>query len=189
MSKDKDQLLNSNYDGIQEYDNDLPKWWVILFYLTIVYSVIYAGYYYFGFRPTTEKILASQIEDIQNLKKEVAKNEPVQPKLDLVALSKDQAVVQKGKEVYTGKCFMCHGVNGEGTVGPNLTDNYWIHGGKLEQIKHTIEVGVLDKGMMSWKGVLTDEEINSVTAYIRSISGTNPANAKAPQGEQYSNVE
>jgi cytochrome c oxidase cbb3-type subunit 3 len=98
---------------------------------------------------------------------------------------KDSAKVKAGKDLFQVRCVACHGASGQGLIGPNLTDEYWLHGGKLTDISNTITNGVSDKGMPPWGPVMTADQIHSVVAFIRSIRGTNPSGAKAPQGELY----
>jgi cytochrome c oxidase cbb3-type subunit 3 len=97
----------------------------------------------------------------------------------------DEAGLAKGKEVWTTNCLACHGANGEGLIGPNMTDEYWIHGGSLEDIVHIINVGVITKGMIPWEAVLTKEQVLQVSSYLLTMQGTKPANGKAPEGELY----
>jgi cytochrome c oxidase cbb3-type subunit 3 len=180
MQTEKDQVRESCYDGIQEYDNDLPRWWLVLFYITIAYGVIYAVYAE-GVREPTEQRLAAQVAEIHALRPATqASGEMTEEQLQ--AAVQVAATIEKGKVSFTTRCAPCHGANGQGIVGPNLTDDHWIHGGKLTQIKNVIEVGVIAKGMVPWKGQMPEEEIVATIAYIRSLRGTNPANAKAPEG-------
>jgi cytochrome c oxidase cbb3-type subunit 3 len=185
-----DKLLNSNYDGIQEYDNDLPRWWLNIFWITTIYALFYAGYVHLGYKTPEDQQLANEMKKIEELR--LASAPPVNTDNsgadDAVVLAKlvsDSNAITTGKNTYVAKCAACHGQNGEGLIGPNLTDDNWIHGGDLVSIKKIIQEGVLDKGMLAWKAMLPDSEINSLVAYIRSIRGTNPANAKEPQGELY----
>jgi cytochrome c oxidase cbb3-type subunit 3 len=97
---------------------------------------------------------------------------------------KDSKIVSSGKEIFIAKCVACHGQAGEGGVGPNLTDEYWLHGGSINDIFKTVKYGVPEKGMIAWQATLKPNEIQSVSNYILSIQGSNPANAKAPQGEK-----
>ena len=182
MAKKPDELLDSNYDGIKEYDNDLPKWWRALFYITIIFGVVYVIYYQFGPGLSSEERLARQLEEIRehNVVAHKALKETTGDELS--ELVKNPERLAQGKAVFAAKCGVCHGANGEGLVGPNLTDEYWIHGSKITDIKMTIENGVLDKGMLAWKGVLSNDEIDNVSAYIYSLKNSNPANPKAPQG-------
>ena len=185
--KEEDKLLEGNYDGIEEYDNDLPRWWVWLFYLTIVFAVMYPIYYHVYPGRTTAVELAEGMKDLEVRKAAIEaqanamgfhRNEEA-----LIALSKDPEHVEKGKVIFATRCAVCHGPEGQGIIGPNLTDDYWIHGSKLEQLRTVIENGVLEKGMLAWKGILSSEDIDNVLSFIRSIHGTNPANPKAPQGD------
>jgi mono/diheme cytochrome c family protein len=106
-------------------------------------------------------------------------------KTEPVVLLTDEADLSAGKSIFATNCVICHGSAGEGLVGPNLTDEYWIHGGSLEAIVQTIKVGNPAKGMVPWEPILSEREILQVASYIRSLQGTNPPNAKAPEGERY----
>jgi len=187
MSKiDKDELLDSNYDGIQEYDNDLPKWWRNLFLITIVYSAIYVPYYLLGIGPSSTQELRQELTKIEAMK---AAKAPAAAPVDLAVLAKDSGRIAKGKEVFAAKCSPCHAADGGGLVGPNLTDDAWIHGGKLTEIRQVIENGVLEKGMLAWKGQMPDDDIVNLVAFIRSIRGTHPASPKEAQGTVYQGEE
>ena len=178
---DKDKLLESNYDGIQEYDNQLPRWWVWLFYITIVFGVVYAVYQH-GFAPSQSELLAAQMEELQLLKKTAAPAPGVKD-VDLSSFVQVATNIESGKSIFIGKCAACHGVTGGGMIGPNLADDYWIHGGDLPSIKRVIVEGVVEKGMVPWQNLLSPEEINQVVAFVWSLRGTTPANPKSPQGE------
>lgn len=123
-------------------------------------------------------VAQKQIEEFQ------AKNANSIDEKTVKLLASDAKVVAKGKEIFTGKCVACHGAAGEGGVGPNLTDEYWLHGGTINDIFKTIKNGVPEKGMIAWKATLKPNEIQDVANYIVSIKGTNPPNAKAPQGDK-----
>lgn len=185
---EKDKLLESNYDGIEEYDNDLPRWWLNIFWLTGIFSVVYVLYVHLGFATTDAEKIKQEISALKSLRasvKQAAGSDGIVTEESLSLLVADAEVVAKGKEVYLAKCMACHGQVGEGLIGPNLTDDFWIYGGSLLDIREIINVGVLEKGMLAWQGVIPDEEVNAVVAYIRSIRGTNPPNAKEPQGEEF----
>lgn len=182
----RDELLDSNYDGIQEYDNDLPKWWRNLFVITIVFSIIYVPYYTLGIGPDSQQELRQELAGIKSMAPEKA---VAAAEVDLIAMSHDSARILKGKEVFAGKCSPCHAADGGGLVGPNLTDDAWIHGGSLNEIRHTIEVGVPEKGMLAWKGLMSDDDIFNVVVFIRSLRGTKPATPKEPQGVVYQGAE
>jgi cytochrome c oxidase cbb3-type subunit III len=184
---DRDELKDSEYDGIQEYDNDLPRWWVNLFWITIVWGVVYAVWFHLPSTPTPQERLALQMAEIEA--KQIksappASNDPAQEEALLISLVGRPEVVKKGSEIYAAKCLACHGPQGQGLVGPNLTDDFWIHGGKVTEIKGVIVNGVLEKGMLAWKAMLTNDEINAVVAFVWSMHGTNPPNPKPAQGAE-----
>jgi cytochrome c oxidase cbb3-type subunit 3 len=183
--KKQDELLDHNYDGIQEYDNDLPKWWVYLFWITIIWSVVYVLWFHNPSTPTPEERLAAGLSELEAMRPKAPSGLPVAGDSDesLLKLVANADLIKKGAELYTAKCLACHAQGGAGLVGPNLTDDYWIHGGKPTQIKNVILNGVPEKGMIPWKAMMSDEEINATVAYIWSIHGTNPPNAKAAQGD------
>jgi len=180
---DRDRRLGHAYDGIEEYDNPLPGWWTWLFVATIVFSVGYYAYYQLGPGPT---IVAQYEADVQAAAERQAKMAP--PALtvteeSLRALMRDTRAMAAAKEIFGTRCMPCHGPQGQGLVGPNLTDEYWLHGGTLVEIRHTISEGVLDKGMVPWKDQLKPEEISAMAAYVGTLQGTNPPNPKPPQGK------
>lgn len=177
-------LLNHNYDGIQELDHPLPRWWLWILYGTIVFGAWYIGYYMSGPGPTPQQELKTAMAAIADLKYAAASaNDHIQNE-DLDAAFKDPQKLEAGKNVFTARCVVCHGNEGQGIIGPNLTDNYWIHGkGLLADIESVVKAGVLDKGMPPWVDVLSRDELVNVVAYTHSIQGTKPANPKPPQGE------
>ena len=179
----KDQIRPSTYDGIQEYDNQLPRWWLFTLFITIIFAFIYwSRYYVFESAPNQSAELAQQLEKMEE---QAEKKSNLPSSQNLLAMSKDHDVLENGAQVFKTNCIACHGQKAEGSIGPNLTDNYWIHGGDPENIEHTITNGVVEKGMTPWKGILTSKQILQVAAYVMSLEGTNPPNAKAPQGELY----
>ena len=184
-NKKIDESLNGNYDGIQEYDNDLPRWWVYLFVLTVVVGVGYAFAVHVLGAPTDDERLAADMKALTEYR--AAFEQAHAPKAEgpevLLAAAAEATRVESGKAAFALRCAACHGQRGEGLVGPNLTDDSWIHGGKIEQIKGTIEVGVPAKGMMAWKGIMSPEEILNMTAFIWSIRNTNIP-GKAPEGQK-----
>ncbi len=177
------QVEGHNYDGIEELDNALPKWWINGFYLTILFAVIYFFYYVLGDGPSLEKEYQRELRAHNYMTATQKSQSQVVSEDDLRALLKNPTRIEAGKEVFKGKCASCHGEQGQGGIGPNLTDDYWIHGGKMTEILTTVSAGVLDKGMPPWGAVLKQDELHAVVAYIKSIRGSNPPNAKAPQGD------
>lgn len=178
--QEQDRLLEHDYDGIQEYDNPLPRWWLWIFYATIVFVPLY---YVLPGR------LGENGGNVAEYEREVAAHQAAQPPAAptisegaLLALATDREAVEEGEELFTKNCVACHGAGGGGVIGPNLTDAAWIHGGTPGAIHRTIVEGVLEKGMPPWGRLLKPEEIDQVTAYVISIKGTTPPNPKAPEG-------
>jgi cytochrome c oxidase cbb3-type subunit 3 len=184
MSKDyDDKLLKGEHDGIEEFDNALPNWWLAIFYLSVFWGIGYVAYYHFGPGLSSTEQLEQQMANHQQVQAEQEKAAPPKEEVDLLSLVSDSARQAKGQELYQKHCAACHAEGGKGLVGPNLTDAYWIHGGTAEEILTVIEKGVLEKGMLAWKGVLPQEEIYDVTAYVWSLKGKNLP-GKAPEGEK-----
>jgi cytochrome c oxidase cbb3-type subunit 3 len=178
---DDDRLLDHNYDGIQEYDNPMPRWWLYIFWGTIVWAVL------FWFNVPGVGVGRGRIADYDAAVAAAAAARPPEPSAgpgadQLAAMSKDPAALAAGKTVFTTSCTPCHGPDGGGIIGPNLTDAAWIHGGTPDAIYRTVHDGVLDKGMPAWGLSLTPGEVTAVVAYVISLGGTTPANPKAPQG-------
>jgi cytochrome c oxidase cbb3-type subunit 3 len=173
-------LIEHSYDGIQEYDNPLPRWWVYLFYATIVFAALY--YFNVPGIGVGKGRLANYEADVAAWK--AAHPQPsggVSPEA-LAALSTDRAALAAGKQVFMTNCIPCHRADGGGIIGPNLTDEFWIHGGTLAEIHKTIDEGVLAKGMPNWGKLLKPEQVNAVAVYVASLKGTNPPSPKAPEG-------
>lgn len=185
LNDEKSLLLDHNYDGIQELDHVLPRWWLWLFYSTIVFAAWYAGYYMSGNGPTPQQELAVAMQEIAALKPVVTPTEKAGENESLLAALKDPTKLKMGSEVYAGKCFACHGDKGQGVVGPNLTDDYWIHGkGTLKDVVEVVAAGIPEKGMPPWGTVLTSDELRNVVAFVHSLHGSNPAGAKTAQGDK-----
>lgn len=175
-----DRLMEHEYDGIREYDNPMPRWWLLTFAGTIVFSVVY----YFNVGPVGNG--KGRIADYEDDMKAFAAAHPA-PAADaspekLLALVADPAAVSAGKDVFTKNCIACHAADGGGAIGPNLTDNYWIHGGTIADVYKTVTNGVLEKGMPPWGKVLKPEDVERVVAYVTTLHGTTPAKPKEPQG-------
>jgi cytochrome c oxidase cbb3-type subunit III len=184
-SGDVDRVIHE-VDGIQEYDNKLPNWWLYTLYGAIVFAV---GYWY------SFEILhagASPREAYQAELDRAAAEQAMAIKVgeatpeSLLALTKDPNAVALGKQVFVSTCAACHRNDGGGNVGPNLTDEYWLHGGAPEKIFRTVSSGVPDKGMPAWLPQLGALKTQAVTAYVLGLRGTNVAGGKPPQGERES---
>jgi cytochrome c oxidase cbb3-type subunit III len=183
--KKQDDLREHSYDGIQEYDNDLPRWWLWLFWITIIFSVIYPFVYDFGPADFASETIDAEMASFKAKQQEVAKSQGPATEESLLALVKTASATEDGKQIYLSRCLPCHGDKGQGIVGPNLTDDYWIHGGKIMQIRSIVENGVIEKGMLPWKDQLTPQQIDSVVAYIWTMHGTNPPGALPPNGDLF----
>jgi len=179
-------MLDHDYDGIKELDNNLPPWWKYGFYLTILIAVIYLVNYHVA---KTSPLQAEEYTNsIKKAEIEVAayiKNSANNVDENTVKMLSDASDLAAGKDLFLAVCAACHGKYGEGTVGPNLTDAYWIHGGGVRDIFKTIKYGWPDKGMKSWKDDYSPVQIAQLTSYVRTLIGTNPEKPKDKQGELY----
>ena len=182
MSDERDS--GHEYDGIREYDNPLPGWWVLLFWVTLVFSPLYVLWYHFGSGPSeVEEYNAAMMEQAElESKAMLAAGKPTDDSIR--TMGGNQAVMAGAAQVFASRCATCHGNRGEGKIGPNLTDVYWLHGGKPTQIYHTILEGVPEKGMQSWKMQLPPAQVLAMAAYVTTLQGTDPPAAKAPQGDK-----
>lgn len=220
MTSKRDQLLDHDFDGIREFDNPMPPWWLYLFYITVVFAFFYFLYYHVfeigdrsvdeyqkEFNPQWTKSMDPGYRPLRFLpsyEKPYAfiASQDITPRMKLLAsgggkiIAKAEAKARKtydlltdapslasGKEIYIKNCVACHGQFGEGGIGPNLTDDYWIHGAGIDNVGNTIFYGVTAKGMLAWGPILKEKEIQQVSSYVISLRGTNPPNAKAPQGD------
>jgi cytochrome c oxidase cbb3-type subunit 3 len=180
-----DQLLDHNYDGIQEYDNPLPTWWVTMFWISIVFAVFYTVYFHFGHGKLAVEAYNEDMVAFYELQAQRLLALGEIRESTLLDLMDDDAMMATGASLFASKCAQCHGNKAEGNIGPNLTDEYWLHGGKLTEIYHTVTEGVPSKGMLAWKNQLGPAEILSVTAFVGSLRGSNPSPAKEPQGKAF----
>ncbi len=175
-------LMDHDTDGIKELDNNLPRWWVWLFYICIAYAVFYMVFYH---------VLKAGDLQIAEYEKESAAGDKIKSEAigkfeaNLAALtpSKDPATLSQGQQTFMTLCAPCHRPDGGGLVGPNLCDDYWIHGTNYLDSVKTIINGVPEKGMLTWRGVLKPSEIQAVASYIYTLRGTSPPNPK-PREDQ-----
>ncbi len=183
--KETDVLLDHDYDGIRELDNALPPWWKYGFYVTIVVAVIYLlRFHMWGTGPSPEQEYAAEMEKAQiQIQEYMAKAKDLVDENN-VSLT-DASGISAGNALYQKTCVACHGQKGEGGVGPNLTDDFWIHGGSMNDIFKTIKYGYPDKGMQSWQAQFSPKQIQQISSFVKSLKGTNPPNPKAPQGDLY----
>lgn len=187
----EDKLTGHEYDGIQEYDNKLPIWWLATFIGTVIFAFIYWIHYEFAGGPDLQAELKVEMEELQQRSGGSAQGQAAVASAsedDFLKMMTNAEIIEKGKLSFAGKCAACHGDNLQGLIGPNLVDEYWIHGkGKLTDIQTVVAQGVPEKGMPAWAAMLKNDEIESIVAYIGSLKGSKPANPKAPQGEKVVN--
>jgi cytochrome c oxidase cbb3-type subunit 3 len=185
LEKEKDLLLDHDYDGIKELDNRIPPWFNYLFIGTIIFAVYYMlDYHVLGTSMLSHEEYALEMK-LASLQREKLIKSGAFLNEDNVTLLTDETSLSRGKEIYMSNCLPCHGEFGQGTVGPNLTDEFWIHGGGIKNIFITIKYGVQAKGMISWQGILNPNKIQEVASYVISLEGTDPPNPKQPEGVKY----
>ncbi|MEZ4872140.1 MAG: cbb3-type cytochrome c oxidase N-terminal domain-containing protein [Bdellovibrionales bacterium] len=185
-NNDDDKLLiaGHDYDGIQELDNPLPQWWLVTFLGTVVFGVLYWMYYEPLSGPTLSEELAQDMAKIEKLQSKAENKAPDVKTIDFASLANDSEAMNRAKGHYDLKCATCHGKELQGLIGPNLVDNFWIHGkGQNQALVDVIRNGVVEKGMVPWKGIIKDQEIMEIVAFIKNQVGSSPPNPKAPEGE------
>ncbi len=179
---DEDLLMGDHeYDGIQEYDNPLPRWWTLIFWGTFIFSIGYILYYHTS---DDRGVLAAYAAEASAAQ---ANAPPIAEVTEeaLAAVVADSAAVAAGKEVYTARCAACHGDKAEGKIGPNLTDHHWIHGkGTLKDLYQSVAVGVPAKGMPAWAKQLSPKEMQDVVGYVGSVKGT-MVSGRAAEGTEH----
>lgn len=184
ISADADMLLDHDYDGIKELDNDLPPWWKYLFIGSVIWGFAYYIHYEVLNGDNQEMELMQEIAEAKIALEEYKKTAPDLMDVDKVTLLTDAADLAKGKAIFETNCIACHKADGGGQIGPNLTDAHWILGGGIKNVFHTLsEGGRPGKGMVAWKTMLKPTELQQVGSYVLSLQGTNPADGKAPEGE------
>ena len=189
VEEEKNIELDHDYDGIKELDNHLPPWWKWLFYGTIGFAAVYIIVFHFsGTLPLQEQEYQHELAVAEQQAKQFKASQP-QAEIDgnTLSFSPDPIILEKGKSVFANNnCGACHRNDGGGNnIGPNLTDEFWLHGGDVKQVFNSVKEGVVDKGMPAWGKSLSAQDVRDVTFYVFSLQGSNPANAKAPQGEPF----
>ncbi len=180
MSTPNNDKVVHRYDDILEEDNHLPNWWLFILFGTIVFAFGYWFVYH------TMKVLptpgAEYATDVAAIKKANLAANPMSDEA-LASLVKDPNSIAEGQKVFVSTCASCHGQNAQGVVGPNLTDQFWIHGAQPTQIAKSVTEGYAEKGMPAWGPILGPDKVRKVTAFVLSIRNTNVAGGKAPQGD------
>ena len=177
-------ILDHNYDGIKELDNNLPPWWLYAFYASIIFAVIYNVRYDILDGPDQADEIAAEYADANKAIEEYKKTAKDLVDFETVTLLTDASDLDAGKKIFDANCVACHMADGGGGIGPNLTDENWILGGGIKNVFKTISEGGRDgKGMISWKSTLKPSEMQQVGSYLLTFQGTTPANPKAPEGD------
>lgn len=185
IEKEADIMLDHDYDGIKELDNSLPPWWKYGFYLTIVTGVIYLWYYHAGGNgPSSHDEFVAEVQAGEEAKAAYLAKSANNVDENTVKML-DATGIASGGVLFEQMCAACHAKDGGGGVGPNLCDEYWLHGGSVKDIFKTIKYGWPDKGMKSWKDDFSPNQIAQITSYVKSLQGTKPAAPKDKQGELY----
>ncbi len=184
LENETDILLDHDYDGIKELDNNLPPWWKWMFYISMVFAVVYMVRFHVMGDDNQITEFNKDMEAARIAVEEYKKTAKDLIDASTVTVLTDAADLASGKSVFESNCVACHRADGGGGIGPNLTDDNWILGGGIKNVFTTITEGGRDgKGMVSWKGTLKPSEIQQVASYVLSLKGTNPKDAKAPEGD------
>lgn len=187
IDKEQDVQLDHEHDGIKELDNALPPWWIYGFYFTILFAGVYMYRYHISkSAPLQVEELAA--EKIQAEREKVAYMATLANNVDETSIAYNPTVelLTEGKAIFVKNCVSCHGPEAQGaSIGPNLTDEYWIHKGGIKDIFKTIKNGVQEKGMIPWGQQLSNAQIAAAATFIKSLQESHPANPKAPQGDKY----
>lgn len=180
-----DNLLDHQYDGIQEYDNPAPGWWTAIFLASCVFAIGYWIYYQHGPGKSVHEEYAADMAANQEKIDRAAAASPQVTDEQLAAMAKDPEIVAKGREVFMTNCLSCHTAEGKGLVGPNLTDDFQIHGHTRMDIYNVVMKGGREgKGMIPWEPVLAADEVTAVVAFVSTLRHTNVAGGKAAEGEK-----
>lgn len=187
LEAEKDLILEGHeYDGIRELSNGMPPWLRYLFLGTIVFGVVYFVYYtMLGLGPTQEEEYEREMAIAAAQKEERMKLAANKVDENTVVMLTEKAHLEEGKKLFAENCVTCHGELGGGGAGPNLTDEFWIHGGGIKNVFKMVKYGFIQKGMPPWEDKLTPFQIQKVASYVMSLQGTNPPGALPPAGEKW----
>lgn len=186
IEREAEVALDHDYDGIKELDNHLPPWWLGMLYASIIFAVVYMlRYHVMELAPLQEEELKIELAEAAIAVEEYKKLAAASVDENSIEMITDAGELAAGGSLFEANCAACHGSAGEGGVGPNLTDNYWLHGGSIKDVFRTIKYGVPEKGMVPWQQSLKPAEIAQVSSFVMTLQGTKPANPKDPQGDLY----
>jgi cytochrome c oxidase cbb3-type subunit 3 len=185
LEEERNLRMEHTYDGIEELDNPTPPWFMYLFYLSILFALVYGFYYHVytndNLQENEYKTEVAAAEKAREAYMMQFANSVNEDNVTITAIAKD---LTDGAKIYSTNCVACHGDKGQGGVGPNLTDKFWIHGGGIKDLFKTITHGIPEKGMIAWEKTLNPIQIQQVSSYVLTLQGTNPLGAKEPQGEE-----
>jgi len=185
LEEEKDLEIDHEYDGIRELNNPVPAWFNALFYSTITFGVVYLFVYHvFGWGMLQDKEYVHEMAVAEKAKQAYLATQANLIDESSIEVDETGAMAAAGKAVFMANCAVCHGNAGEGGIGPNLADDYWLHGGEIKDVFRVVKYGVPDKGMVPWEQTLSPGQIAEVSNFIVTLRGTNPPNAKDPQGEK-----
>jgi cytochrome c oxidase cbb3-type subunit 3 len=183
IEREKDIMFDHDFDGIKELDSKIPPWFSWLFILTIIFAAYYMiDYHIVG----SGQVMAEEYNEevrIASLEREALLKSGAFVNEETVELLTDANALNLGKAIYEANCIACHAADGGGIVGPNLTDDYWIHGGGIKNVFKVIKYGVVEKGMIAWQTQLNPNQMQEVASYVLSLHGTTPAAPKQPEGQ------
>jgi cytochrome c oxidase cbb3-type subunit 3 len=185
MAQYEDKVLHE-LDGIREYDNPMPGWLMAIWWGSLIFAAAYLIFYALSFGEGTmeAEYRAGTQQAITEVDAYFDANPLVPPSpAELLAGAATPEVVEAGRARFARTCASCHGEQAQGLIGPNLTDDRWIHGGTVEQIFQSVAKGWPAKGMPPWGRAVKPEELRALVSYVRSVQGSNPPNARAPEGD------
>ncbi|GAL64729.1 cbb3-type cytochrome c oxidase N-terminal domain-containing protein [Algibacter lectus] len=184
IEQEAEIVLDHNYDGIKELDNNLPPWWVYAFYISIIFAIGYMLKYEVFNGDNQIDELETELAEARIAIEEYKKTAKDLVDFNTVTLLTEASDLKAGKTIFESNCVACHMADGGGGIGPNLTDKNWILGGDIKHVFKTVsEGGRSGKGMIAWKAQLKPAQIAQVSSYVLSLQGTTPANPKEPQGD------
>jgi len=183
IEREKDIMFDHDFDGIKELDSKIPPWFAWLFIITIIFAAYYMiDYHVIGSGQVMQEEYAEEVR-IALLEKEALIKSGAFVNEETVTFLSEVSALDAGKNIFQTNCIACHAADGGGIVGPNLTDDYWIHGGGIKNVFKVIKYGVVEKGMIAWQTQLNPNQMQEVASYVLSLHGTTPAAPKQPEGE------
>ena len=190
VAQESEIIMAHNYDGIRELDNRLPPWWLWMFYVSIIFSVFYwFAFHVTGTAPSIHEEYAIEMEEAEKAVAAYVALKADKVDENSVTMVSDPDELALGESIYQTSCATCHGSLGEGLAGPNLTDEFWLHGGSINDVFKTIKYGVAGKAMVPWKDLMRASDMQRVASYIMTLKGTDPPNQKEPEGEIWKPTE